>query len=97
MNITTSAWISVGLMIVATTVRAQAPNHAAKGDRSAGARAAPSPESLKAEIEALRPADHVWRAIPWKTCPLQALKAAREQKKPIIAWVFLGTPTDERC
>jgi hypothetical protein len=56
-----------------------------------------TPEALKAEVEALRPADHVWRAIPWKTCPLEALKAARAQNKPVIAWVFLGVPTDERC
>jgi hypothetical protein len=65
-----------------------------------GAQEAPkatTPDALKAEIDALRPANHVWRAIDWKTCPLEALKAAREQKKPIIAWVFLGVPTDERC
>ncbi len=62
--------------------------------------AAPAPgaiDALRAEVEALRPANHVWRAIPWKTCPLEALKAAREEKKPIITWVFLGVPTDERC
>jgi hypothetical protein len=54
-------------------------------------------DALKADIEALKPARHVWREIPWKTCPLEALKASREQNKPIIAWVFLGIPTDERC
>jgi len=56
-----------------------------------------TPEALRAEIDALKPANHVWRAIPWKTCPLEALKASREQKKPILTWVFLGVPTDERC
>ena len=56
-----------------------------------------TPDALRAEIEALKPAKHVWRQIAWKTCPLEALKAAREQKKPVIAWVFLGLPTDERC
>ncbi len=56
-----------------------------------------TPESLQAEIEALKPPDHVWRAIAWKTCPLDALRTAREQQKPVIAWVFLGTPSDERC
>jgi hypothetical protein len=71
---------------------------------SAGAREATSsapqaatPEALKAEIEALKPADHAWRAIPWKTCPLEALSAAREQKKPVLVWVFLGLPANERC
>ena len=94
----TSAWtVGVGLIIVATAVRAQAPNRAAKGDRSAADREASSPESLKAELEALRPAEHVWRAIDWKTCPLDALNASRELKKPIVAWVFLGIPSDERC
>ena len=56
-----------------------------------------TPNSLQAEIEALKPAQHVWRAIDWKTCPLEALKASHELKKPIVAWVFLGIPTDERC
>jgi len=58
---------------------------------------AATPEALKADIEALKPARHVWREIAWKTCPLEALKEAREQKKPVIVWVFLGLPTDERC
>lgn len=56
-----------------------------------------TPEVLKAEIEALKPAKHVWRQIAWKTCPLEALKASREENKPVIAWVYLGIPTDERC
>jgi hypothetical protein len=58
---------------------------------------ADSPAALRADIEALKPADHVWRAIPWKTCPLEALNEARIRNKPVIAWVFLGVPTDERC
>jgi hypothetical protein len=56
-----------------------------------------TPEILQADIDALKPAQHTWRAIAWKTCPLEALKEAREQKKPVIVWVFLGIPTDERC
>jgi hypothetical protein len=58
---------------------------------------ASTPEALRAEIAALKPARHVWREIAWKTCPLEALKESREQKKPVITWVFLGIPTDERC
>jgi hypothetical protein len=54
-------------------------------------------EALKADIEAMRPARHVWREIAWKNCPLEALKEAREQKKPVLIWVFLGSPSDERC
>jgi hypothetical protein len=60
-------------------------------------RTADSLAAVRAEIEALKPADHVWRAIPWQTCPLEALRTSREQSKPIIVWVFLGIPTDERC
>ena len=68
----------------------------------AGGEPAPAPstklhDAIQAEVAALKPADHVWRAIAWKTCPLEALKAARAQNKPVIAWVFLGIPTDERC
>lgn len=69
-----------------------------------GAQPTPGPEkalqpldAFQAEIDALKPANHVWRAIGWKTCPLEALRASREEKKPILAWVFLGLPTDERC
>lgn len=60
-------------------------------------RKAATPDALKAEIDALKPAKLVWHEIPWKTCPLEALKESREQKKPVIVWVFLGTPSDERC
>jgi hypothetical protein len=56
-----------------------------------------NPAELQAAIEALKPAHHVWRAIAWKTCPLDALQTARQEKKPIVTWVFLGVPTDERC
>jgi hypothetical protein len=56
-----------------------------------------TPEALKTDIEALRPAKHVWHEIQWMTCPLKALNASRQQNKPVITWVFLGIPTDERC
>jgi hypothetical protein len=67
------------------------------GESSGPARPATTPEALKAQIEGLKPARHAWRAIAWKTCPLEALKESRRQKKPVLAWVFLGIPTDERC
>jgi hypothetical protein len=56
-----------------------------------------TPEALKAEIEALKPAQQAWRAIPWKNCPLDALKEARAKRRPVLTWVFLGNPADERC
>jgi hypothetical protein len=67
------------------------------GEPSGPSPRAATPDALQAEIEALKPARHAWREIAWQTCPLEALKASREQKKPVIAWVFLGLPTDERC
>jgi hypothetical protein len=79
----------VGMVLSAGLVAAQPAPDPAKP--------AATPGALKAEIIALKPANHVWRAISWQTCPLEALKAAREQNKPIIAWVFLGLPGDERC
>jgi hypothetical protein len=79
---------TMGWLLLASLAAAQHP---------ASPSPARTPEALRAEIDALKPARHVWRAIAWKTCPLEALKEAREQKKPVIAWVFLGIPTDERC
>ena len=80
---------SLGLLICVGVIGGQEPARPASK--------ALNPETLKTEIENLRPANHVWRAIAWKTCPLEALKESRAQKKPILAWVFLGIPTDERC
>lgn len=57
----------------------------------------PTPESVKAAIDELRPAKLAWNDIAWKTCPLEALAEARRTKRPIITWVFLGNPSDERC
>ena len=58
---------------------------------------APDPASLRAEIEKLRPATLAWREIAWKDCPLESLRESREKQKPVIVWVFLGKPRDERC
>ena len=59
---------------------------------------AASPEALKAEIEALKPAQLAWREIQWRTCLLEGLKEAREKKKPILLWVVgPGEALDGRC
>ncbi len=55
------------------------------------------PQGMRAEVEAMRPAKQAWREIPWKSCPLEAVAAARKAGKPILVWVFLGNPSDERC
>jgi hypothetical protein len=59
---------------------------------------AASPEALKAEIEALKPAQFAWREIQWKTCLLEGLKESREKKKPVLLWVVgPGEALDGRC
>ena len=56
------------------------------------------PDAIKSEIEAMRVKDVAWRQIEWKTCLLDGLKASREQKKPLVLWVFIDRPVDDkRC
>ncbi len=58
----------------------------------------PTADSLRAEIDALKAPDVAWRAIAWRTCLLDGLKASREQGKPVILWVFIDRPVDDaRC
>lgn len=53
---------------------------------------------IEQRVRAMKKADVVWRKIAWKTCLIDALHASKEQRKPIIAWVFIDRPKDdERC
>ena len=53
---------------------------------------------LQAEFDALKKKDVAWREIQWKICLLEGLKASREQKKPLMLWIFIDRPIDdERC
>jgi Spy/CpxP family protein refolding chaperone len=55
-------------------------------------------DDVRAEVDAMKVQDVEWRKIAWKTCLLDGLKASREQKKPIMLWVFIDRPIDdERC
>jgi hypothetical protein len=57
-----------------------------------------SPESLRAEIEALKPAKISWREIAWKSCLLDGLRESRRGGKPILLWIFIDRPADDgRC
>jgi hypothetical protein len=59
---------------------------------------APTPEVLKADIEALKAVKVAWRAIAWKSCLLEGLKESRVQNKPALLWVFIDRPVDDaRC
>ena len=65
----------------------------------------PVPEltALLKKAAPLRPHDHdlVWRQIPWYTDPTDALKQAREEKRPLFVWLAGGRDRDgsplERC
>jgi hypothetical protein len=54
-------------------------------------------DAVAAEIDGMRPERHAWREVRWVSCPREALRRARAEDKPIITWVFLGNPADERC
>ena len=57
-----------------------------------------TPETLNAEIEALKVAKVAWREIAWKSCLLEGLKEARQKNKPVLLWVFIDRPVDDaRC
>jgi len=58
----------------------------------------PTPEALKADIEALKAAKVAWRSIAWKSCLLEGLKESRAKNKPALLWVFIDRPIDDaRC
>jgi hypothetical protein len=45
--------------------------------------------SLRGEVQSLKVEKVAWRTIQWKTCLLDGLKASREQKKPLMLWIFI--------
>jgi hypothetical protein len=56
------------------------------------------PKALKKKIEAMRVKDVAWRKIGWKTCLLDGIRESRKQNKPMILWVFIDRPVDDkRC
>jgi hypothetical protein len=57
-----------------------------------------SAETVHAEVAAMKKPDVAWRKIAWRTCLLDGLEESRQQKKPIMLWVFIDRPIDdERC
>ena len=88
----TRCWLlCVGMIVVgALPVMAQQPDRTAKPERT--------PQSLKTEIESLKPAKLAWREIAWKSCLLEGLKESRAKNKPVLLWIFIDRPADdERC
>ena len=84
-------WFPVlrGLILV-TTVSVAAPESAGAAEK------AQTPQALKAEIEALKADKVAWREVQWKSCLLKGLKESREKKKPMLLWVFIDRPVDDR-
>ncbi len=69
---------------------------AQEAQNAAGERA--GPETLKAEIEALKAPRVAWREIAWKSCLIEGLKESRDKNKPVVLWVFIDRPADDgRC
>ncbi len=57
-----------------------------------------TPRTLQAKIDALKVEDVAWREIKWESCLLKGLKRSREQKKPVLLWIFIDRPADDpRC
>ena len=55
-------------------------------------------DDVRKKIDGLKKPDIAWRKIKWKTCLVEGLIASREQKKPLLLWVFIDRPIDdERC
>lgn len=57
----------------------------------------PDIDAIEREVRAMRPEKSVWREIEWDTCLLEGLARSREQGKPVLLWVFLHNPNEERC
>jgi Spy/CpxP family protein refolding chaperone len=78
--------------------RGQSDEPLAPRNSKVSALAARSFEEVQSDVKSLRKQDVAWRKIAWKTCLLEGLKESREQKKPIMLWIFIDRPIDdERC
>ena len=57
-----------------------------------------SAEAVRAEYDALSVEEVEWRKIDWRTCLIDGLNASKKQSKPVLLWVFIDRPVDDkRC
>ena len=56
-----------------------------------------TPKELAAAIGSLAAEKQVWREITWNRCLLEGLAESRKRNKPVLLWVFLHHPNEERC
>lgn len=55
-------------------------------------------EPLQAQIDALKAPKPAWREIRWRSCLADGLRESAEKKKPVLLWVFIDRPVDDkRC
>lgn len=60
--------------------------------------AADSIDSIKQEIAGMKAEGVAWRKVEWRTCLIDGLRESREQNKPVILWIFIDRPIDDkRC
>lgn len=63
----------------------------------------PERDDLLRRAAAVRPnaTDFRWQQIPWLTDPAEALKQARDERRPLLVWLAGGRGRDgtplERC
>jgi len=90
-SIKTALLMGAGLVVAALVVaRGEEPAQPEKKART--------PETLQAEIEALKAPNVAWREIAWKSCLLEGLKESRAKNKPALLWIFIDRPSDDaRC
>jgi hypothetical protein len=85
-------WLFAVVGFVGAFASAWAQDAARPGDKVM------TPASLRAEIEALKPARLAWHGITWQSCLLEGLREAREKNKPVLLWAFgNGDPAEKRC
>ena len=55
-------------------------------------------EEMRREVQAMREAEVAWRHIPWRTCLVQGLREWKAESKPVVLWMFIDRPIDDkRC
>jgi len=62
------------------------------------AQESPKGDPLQVRIDALKAPKPAWREIQWRSCLSEGLRESGEKKKPVLLWVFIDRPFDDkRC
>lgn len=57
-----------------------------------------SPAEIRSGVAALKEQEPDWRQIEWETSLVRGLERSRKENKPVILWVFIDRPVDDkRC